>query len=471
MKPLQLSPEDFRRLAERAVEETTRYLTGLEQRPTFPKTSGAETSTLFGGACPEKGLGPAALEEVGKIFDHARPCNGRFFGYVFGSGESVAAVGDLIASIVNQNVTAWRSGPAAVTVEHTVVGWLADAIGCKGFGGSLCGGGSSANLMALAMAREAKAPANQRGAQAGVVYASEQVHMSIPKALALLGLGHDALRFIPTDRGYRVRVDELRSALRADREAGKRIIAIVGSAGTVNTGAIDPLEELAALAGEYGGWFHVDGAYGALAAIAAPEKFRGLALADSISLDPHKWLYQPVDCGCLLYHDPAAARAAFSHSGDYARVLSQDPVEGFAFFEESMELSRRFRALKLWLSLRYHGLGAFRDAIARDLAHAQRLVRNIQARPELELLGGGELSAVCFRCKTSDADKANAAILKRVLARGKVYISNATLREGFALRACFVNHRTTEADVDTIVEEVLAAAAEVGAAGIAHVSR
>jgi aromatic-L-amino-acid/L-tryptophan decarboxylase len=212
----------------------------------------------------------------------------------------------------------------------------------------------------------------------------------------------------------------------------------------------------------------VDGAYGALAAIAAPEKFRGLSLADSISLDPHKWLYQPLDCGCVLYRDPRHARAAFAHSGDYARSLSQDPVEGFAFFEESLELSRRFRALKIWLSLRYHGLTAFRDAIRGDLDHAQQLAQLVRANESLELLAPVELSAVCLRhvgrgspARGEDLNALNARILKRVIQRGRVYISNASIRGRFALRACFVNHRTKSEDVQAVVEEVIAAAAEV----------
>src|SRR5205085_1445885 len=162
---------------------------------------------------------------------------------------------------------------------------------------------------------------------------------------------------------------------------------------------------------------------------AAPEKFRGLARADSISLDPHKWLYQPLDCGCVLYRDAAAARKAFSWSGDYAKALEQDPDEGFAFFEESIELSRRFRALKLWLSIRYHGLGAFRAAIQRDLDHAQLLAEKIRANPAMEVLAPVELSAVCFRVREKD----NAKILPRVTQRGRIYISNATIRGEFAL--------------------------------------
>ena len=199
--------------------------------------------------------------------------------------------------------------------------------------------------------------------------------------------------------------------------------------------------------------------YGVPAALAVPERLEGLALADSLSLDAHKWLYQPIDCGCLLYRDAQAARKAFSNSDDYVRIFNEDPAEVFAFFEESFELSRRFRALKLWMSLQYHGRRAFREAILRDLAHAQLLAETIRAEPELELLAPVTLSAVCFRHRSKD----NQATLKRVIARGRVYLSNATIRGQFALRACFVNHRTTEDDVREIVSEVLAAAGEVNA--------
>ena len=179
--------------------------------------------------------------------------------------------------------------------------------------------------------------------------------------------------------------------------AGKHPIAIVGSAGTVATGSIDPLADLAEIAKETGAWFHIDGAYGALAAIARPELFAGLNLADSISLDPHKWLYQPLDCGCLLFRDEAQARRTFSFTGDYAKSLQEDPLEDFAFFDESLELSRRFRALKLWLSLRYHGLSSFRQQIENDLQCAQRLASLVEAEEEMELLAPVPLSAVCFR--------------------------------------------------------------------------
>jgi glutamate/tyrosine decarboxylase-like PLP-dependent enzyme len=459
MRSLQLSPAEFRRLADAMAALAEQWLAELDERHIKPHAGGVEIGRAFNAPWAERGEGDRALDSLRDVAAHSRAQNGRFFGYILGSAEPAAATADLLASVINQASTAWRSSPTAITIERIVVGWLAKAIGCGGFAGSLCGGGSLANLMGLAMAREAKLPANDTGAQPGVVYASEEIHMSIPKAMALLGLGRQNLRLVPVDSNFRIDVRELARAIEEDRRAGGRAVAIVASAGTVNTGAIDPLEALADIAREHNLWLHVDGAYGALAAIAAPQQFAGLARADSISLDPHKWLYQPLDCGCLLYRDAATARRAFSYSGDYARALEQDPEESFAFFEESIELSRRFRALKLWFSLRYHGLAAFRASISEDLALAQRLARHITAERQLELLAPVDLSAVCFRVRADDAasDALNAGIMQAVNGRGRVYISNATIRGVFALRACITNHRTTEADVDAVVEEVLAA--------------
>ena len=472
MRPLEFSADDFRRLAEQVSDLSAEYLSALGQRGIFPSTSGAETERLFALDLPEKGMGDQSVAALRTMMDHSRAQNGRFFGYVQGPGEPVAALGDLFASVINQNMTAWRSSPAGVTLERTVVGWLAEAIGCKGFTGTLTGGGSPANLMGLAMAREARTPANECGlwgANAGVIYASEQIHMAVPKAVAMLGIGRDHLRYIACDDAYRMIPSELERAIREDEARGRTPIAVVASAGTVNTGAVDPLRAIAEIARAHGIWMHVDGAYGALAAVAAPEKFDGLALVDSLSLDPHKWLYQPIDCGCLLYRDLDMARQTFKYTGTYAKQLSSDPIEGFAFFEESMELTRRCRALKLWLSLRYHGLESFRKAIRADLEHAQQLARAIDAAPALERLAPVELSAVCFRyllrgdASEEERNAFNLALLKSIIRRGRVYLSNAELKGKFCLRACIVNHLTTDADIDTVVPEVLAAAKELHA--------
>ena len=471
MNPLNFSPEQFRSLAEKVMATCVEYLAKLDQRPVFPSTSGSVTERLIGQeALPERGQGEHAFDALGDVLTHCRAQNGRFFGYVQGSADPVAALGDLIASVLNQNMTAWRSSPAGVTVERTVVDWLAEAIGCSGFSGTLTGGGSAANLMGMAMAREAGMPANDAGIRnpgEGIVYASEQVHMSVPKAVAMLGIGRDNIRYIHCDSSYRMIAAELDRAILHDRQKGRYAIAVVASAGTVNTGSIDPLRDIAAIAHAHNAWLHVDGAYGALAAIAVPEKLDGLVHADSLSLDPHKWLYQPMDCGCLLYRDAAVARKTFTYTGTYAKQLSSDPIESFAFFEESMELSRRFRALKLWLSLRYHGLAAFREAIRNNLEQAQRLVSVIRSTPDLELLAPVELSAVCFRhrlrpdASEETRNRFNLAVLKRVIKRGRIYLSNAELEGKFCLRACIVNHLTKDGDVDGIIPEVLDATSEV----------
>ena len=458
---LGLPATEFAELAGRVIDDATRYLAGLDGMPIRPASSGAQTVQIFGGPPPARGLGAAAFDDLAAVIEHIRVGNGRFFGYVMGSGEPVAALGDLFTSVINQNGTAWRSGPATAVIERTVVSWLAEAVGCAGFGGVLTSGGSLANLMGLAMARESKAPANDVGVGGGVVYASSQIHMSIPKALGLLGLGRQNLRLLPCDEAMRLRSDALREAVAADRAAGLTPIAVVVSAGTIVTGAIDPIAEVVEIGRHESLWIHVDGAYGLPAAMVEPEKFRGLADADSISMDAHKWLYQPLDCSVLLYKERAAALRTFAFTDDYAASLSSDPVEGDVFFEETIELSRRTRALKLWLSLRYHGLDAFRAAIATNLRQARLLAGLVDRQPALERLADVQLSAVCFRWMGGDPatrDQDNAAILERVNRRGRVYLSNATLQGQFALRACITNHRTKDADMIAVIEEVFLAA-------------
>ena len=461
MPPLQLSADEFRRLAEAVTGVATDFVASLDTRRTVSATVGRDTAAAFDRPAPEHGVGDEVINDLNEMAEHVRAPTGRRFPYVIGSGEPLGALGDFYASVLNQNVTAWRSAPAAVTVERTVVRWLAEAIGCEGFHGLFTSGGSLANLMALAMARESRAPANEDGAPPCVVYASEEIHMSIPKAVAMLGIGRANLRLIPVREDLRIDVDALEAELASDREAGRRSIGVVASAGTVMSGAIDPLVKLADIARANDLWLHVDGAYGALAALAEPAKFDGLSLADSISLDAHKWLYQPLDCSILLYRDAELARRTFSFSAEYVKTPSDNPIEGFAFFDQTLELSRRFRALKVWLSLRYHGIAAFREAIGENLRQARLLAELVAAQPSLELLAPVELSAVCFRWVNADTaalNNRNDEILRRVNKRGRVWLSNASINGTSGLRACITNHRTTDDDVRAIVEEVLAAA-------------
>ena len=465
MRSLNLPDSAFRALAQRLADFSADYLERMPQLPTYPTgISGRETEALFSGDIPWEGRGAAAFDSLDEVFRLSRPASPRFFGYVFGSGDPIGVLGEFATAVLHQNAAAWRSAPAGVTIERIVVRWLASALGCDGFTGSLTLGGSSANLMGLCMAREAKVPANQGGARGGVIYCSTEAHMSIAKAAALLGLGYDAVRLIPVDKEFRMGMRDLRQAIRADLEAGRIPIAVVGSAGTTATGSIDPLDEIVAVCREFGLWMHVDGAYGALASLAIPEAFRGLEGADSVSLDPHKWLYQPTGCGCLLYREPEMARARFL-TRETTRVSCPMIRSKDSPFSRNRWNSRGRAALKLWLSLRYYGLHAFQQSIKEDLELAQMLVAAIDAEPALERLAPVPLSAVCFRYvgSSGDLDALNREILVRVIRRGRVYISNTIIDSKFALRACIVNHRTTGDDVKLIVSEVLAAAREAGA--------
>ena len=461
MRSLDVDPATVNQLANDVVRAALDWTHALDERSIRPAATGSELLDLFEDVLPEDGLGSPDAVALTDLLENSRAQNGRFFGYVMGSAEPVGILGDFLSAALNQNVTSWRSGPAATTIERALVERFAHELGCEGFSGSFCGGGSFANLMGLAMARESRVPANEIGARAATVYASSEVHMSIPKAVALLGLGRDNLRLVAVDERFRLRPDALRAAIIEDKNSDRTPMAVVASAGTVNTGAVDPVDEIAAIAREHDLYLHIDGAYGGLAALAAPHLIGPLGLADSVSFDLHKWMYQPIDCGLLLFRDRDLARRTFAHTDDYVASFAEDPLESFMFFEESIELSRRFRALKVWLSVRFHGLGAYRDSIREDLELAQRLARLIEEDDALELLAPVKLSAVCFRAigsSSGDLDGFNRSILAAVNERGRTYISNATINDRFALRACITNHRTTEEDLDTLIDEVKALA-------------
>ena len=412
----------------------------------------------------------------------------RFFGYVASPSTAPGAFADLIASTLNSNVTSWRSGPAATEVERTVVGWLATLIGYRaGAAGILTSGGSMANLTALMIAHRAKA--NRDIAATGLwnsgvpmtLYASEQIHMSIPKAADILGLGRQQVRLVECDDGFRIKVQSLRERIAKDLQSGLKPFCVVASAGTVNTGAVDPLDEVAQVAKEFDLWFHVDGAYGALAAADETKRqlFRGLERADSVSLDPHKWLYVPLDCGCLLFGDEAQARAAFSFDeADYIKVHEQNSEESFAFWNYGPELSRRFRALKIWLTLRYYGTRRISRAISEDNALAAYMGQAIDQAADFDLLARPELSICCFRylppqlkselrssgkdlAINAELDQVNNKIMLAVQRGGRAYVSSATLRGRFALRACITNFRTTRADIDQTLVIIREAAREL----------
>ncbi|HSS19685.1 MAG TPA: pyridoxal-dependent decarboxylase [Pyrinomonadaceae bacterium] len=486
---LDISQAELQELAARLTELVTEYFTSVTAKPVFPQTSGGMTTTSVGASLPLNGEPlDALISDCRTIIENSRH-NGhpRFFGYVASPATAPGAFADLIASTLNANVTSWRSGPAATEIEHTVINWLASLIG---YGSSelpahglLTSGGSMANLTALLIAHRDKSSANT--AASGLwnsapmtIYASDQIHMSIPKAADILGLGRAQVRLIPTDDGLRMNVDLLRQTIAADTRNGLKPFCVVGSAGTVNTGAVDPLAAIAAVAKEFNLWFHIDGAYGALAALDKTKRplFHGLELADSISLDPHKWLYVPLDSGCLLFRDAAKARAAFgSDRADYIKIHEQNVDEAFAFWDYGPELSRRFRALKIWLTLRYYGAARIAEAISEDNAVAAYLAERVSAAKDFALLAKPTLSICCFRyvptalqANISEAadvqlEQLNTNIMNLVQRGGRAYLSSATVNGKFALRACITNFRTSRADIDQTLEIVREAAKELAA--------
>ncbi len=397
----------------------------------------------------------------------------RFFGYVSSPGLPVAAMGSMIAAAFNINVTCWRSGPAAAEMELLCVRWLKEMLGYPADGaGLLVSGGSMANFAGIAAARSAKAPGNVvRDGMGGMrmrLYASEEAHFSIRKAAAMLGIGAANVRTVKTGPDLRMDVADLDRLVREDRAAGHLPFCVVASAGTAGTGAMDPIGAIADVARAHDLWLHVDGAYGGFSALAPSARgfFERIGDADSVALDPHKWLYLPVGCGCVLYRDAAAARAAFSENAEYTRVVGLEDAEAFAFWDYGPELSRPFRALDLWLLLKSAGTRAIGEAIEENIACAKYFAELVAATDDFEMLAPVDLSIFCFRYRprgfTGDLDALNERIMLEVQRGGSSYLSNARVHGAFALRGCVLNYRTTRRDMEILLEDVRRAA------GFAH---
>ncbi len=474
---LDISPEALDEISSQAASLVAEYFAHISERPVIAPNEAGKTKAAVRVELPRDGRPLAELlAECRTVMDLSRH-NGhpRFFGYVASPATPVGAYADLIASALNANITCWRSGPAGTEIEQLVVRWLGSLIryddDAKGL---LTSGGSMANMIALLIAsrRKTGVAVSRTGLwNAGApltIYASEEVHMSIPKAADVLGFGRDQVRVVGCDERRRLRVDQLGLRIKTDLEDGFRPFCVVGSAGTVNTGVVDPLNEIAEVAREFDLWFHVDGAYGAPGVLDLRKAglFAGLERADSVSLDPHKWLYVPVDAGCLLFRDAQAAAAAFStEDADYIKVHGHSDDAAFAYWDYGVELSRRFRALKVWLTLGYYGVNRIAAAIADDCALASYMGELVSSAEDFELLAPVELSICCFRYvprgfagDDDELNKLNEEIMGVVQKGGRAYLSNATVNGKFALRACITNFRTTKADIDETLAVVREAA-------------
>ncbi len=467
MSEFDLDPEDVRRLGHRVADLVAEQRASLLDRPVFGKLGA--NAALLDEPLPEEGQPlEAVLEAVReRILPHAfGNSHPRFFAFINATADPVGSAADYLASAMNSNC--WGGDHAAIHVEAVVVRWIAAILGFPPTAeGILTSGGSMANFTALATARRAVAPAVREDGFAGtpplVVYVSDEVHNCVDKAVDLLGIGWKQMRKIPTDERFRVRLDLLEQAIVADRRAGLVPAIVVGNAGTVNTGAVDPLAEIADLCAREGLWFHADGAYGAMARISprlAP-LFEGLERADSIAADPHKWLYVPYEAGAALVREPERMADAFRRPAPYLVHDPDSPVAGpVSFNERGPELSRSFKALKVWMGLKRHGRRAYAAAVEHDVAMARFLADEAKSRPDFELMAEPVLSIVGFRYRPKDgpADepglaRLNRGIVNRLVGSGAFFLAPTLLKGRTAMRAAIVNFRTTEVDLTALLDE------------------
>jgi aromatic-L-amino-acid decarboxylase len=458
------SADEIRDWGNSVIQLMSDYLGNLRDRGVYRHMLSRRIRDRLDATLPTKGTDFEGLLKVFRedIIPFSRQnAHPRMFGYVQSPGTPIAAFADLLASTLNANLTVWRSAPAPVEVERLTIDWIRQILGFNAeAGGLFVSGGSMANLAALAAARQTKDCSSGRLR----IYASSETHFSIVKAAALLGIGRENVCHIAVDERFRIRTDDLVAKINADLEAGYVPLCVVANAGTVNTGAVDPLAGIREIANRFQLWMHVDGSYGALAILAksARELFAGIERADSVALDPHKWLYLPVDVGCVIYRDPEIVRAAFAHEAEYTRIIGQEADEAFAFWDYGPELSRRFRALKVWMLLKGVGLDSLGEAIENNLACARHLESMVRASDDFEMIAPIELSIFCFRHMPAPLrnessqviDAFNERLLVALQRDGSSYLSNATLGGRFALRGCVLNYRTTLRDMEILLDDL-----------------
>ncbi|HEV7213925.1 MAG TPA: pyridoxal-dependent decarboxylase [Chloroflexota bacterium] len=473
---LALDAERFRRLGYQAVDMATDYLAGIGSGPVFQPMVAEERRTLLEQPLSEAGTAPEALLQtiLASILPHPMG-NGhpRFFGWVNAPPAPAAIVAELLAATMNPSCAG--GDHAAIYLERCTVRWLMELVGfpTEGSMGLLVSGGSMASLTCLAAARQravARAGGNVRaeglqGRQpALVLYMSAEGHSCLRKAAELLGLGAQAVRTIAVDTGFRMDVAALRAAVAADRAAGLQPFCVAASAGTVGSGAIDPLNELADLCAEEQLWLHVDGAYGAVGVLdpAVAPLYVGLDRVDSLAIDPHKWLSAPVECGCALVRDGALLRDTFSLVPPYLRTEEGKGFGGLPWYAEyGFQQSRGFRALKLWMTLQQLGRAGITRLVAGHNALARQLAALVDSAPDLQRAAPVTLSIVCFRYVPETwspdddrLDALNTAIMHEVQEGGEAFLSNAVLDGRFVLRACILHYATTEVDVAALVAVV-----------------
>ena len=473
--PLEMSPEDFRAAGHALVDRIAEWMSGLREAALTRDAEPADLRALLPpDVLPEQGRPADELlaEAAPLVFENtlfnAHP---KFMGYITAPSAPIGILGELLAAAANPNCGGWELSKIATEIEKQAVRWIAQLLRYPTEGGGLfVSGGNAANFHAFLAARAAKCPAEMReeGLAAGgrmLVYATDETHTWIQKALDLFGHGAAALRSIPIDAQLRADPAGLCERIRADRAAGHLPFLLIATTGTVATGAVDPVRELAAIARDEDLWLHADGAYGAPAACLpdAPDDLHALAEADSVAVDPHKWLYSPLEAGVVLVKDPEALERAFAWMPSYYHFEKDEVDPRTNFYARGLQNSRGFRALKTWLAIRQAGRAGIEKTISDDCALARRLFEAFEAHPEFEAKTCAlsiatarwvppELSGARSEADEERLDELNDALLSSLKRSGEAFLSNAVIGGRTWLRACIVNFRTTAADVDALPE-------------------
>ena len=467
------SNDEIKRVGYRVVDLISDYLSTLPGRPVFRPCPPDLVGSLMEGPLPQEGEGVDALldEFASKIaafpFGNGHP---RFFGWVNSPPAIIGVFAEALAAAMNPSCAGGNH--AAIYVERQVLEWFKKLLGFpeKESMGLLVSGGSMASFTGLAVARHVKLPGVRKEGmqnlqQRAVAYVSVEGHTCLRKALELLGFGSDNIRAIPVNDSLKMQVPQLEEAIRRDREGGNIPVVVAASAGTASTGTIDPLHDIRDVCHRHGVWFHVDAAYGGPAILTTRYRNELAALkdADSLALDPHKWMYVPVEAGLSLVRDGAAMRDAFSLVPPYIRTEGNSAgVLGLPWFSEyGFQQTRGFRALKVWMALKFHGVDGYTASVERDLVLAGRLADRVRQSGDLQLVIEPSLSIVCFRFAPMslrrDGEKLNQLnkrLLEAVQLGGNVFLSSTTINGDFCLRACVINHRATEQDIDFLVAHV-----------------
>lgn len=482
--PLEISKEEFRKIGYQLIDSISDFIESIDKKQVTTGESPEEIRQIIGtSTLPEAGA--SAVDIVTKASDlllnHSLLSgHPKFMGYITSSPAPIGALADLLAAAVNPNVGANILSPAATEIERQTLKWLAEFIGVSpDYGGILVSGGNMANFTGFLAGRTAKAPAGIREegisvtSRRMVVYCSKATHTWIEKASVLFGLGSKAIRWIETDSGNMIDIEVLEQTIQDDLKNGYMPLMVVGNAGDVSTGAVDNLEAIASICKKFNLWFHADGAYGILAAVmpGLKSRFKGIEEADSIALDPHKWLYSPLEAGCTLVKDPDSLINAFSFHPPYYNFNSDDGSQVQNFYEYGLQNSRGFRALKVWLSLQQAGRLGFEKMIGHDIRLSKLLFEQAKNHPELEAVTQN-LSIATFRYVPKDyhgkpedheawLNTLNEELLNELQHGGETFLSTALVNGRYCLRSCIVNFRTSEKDIREIIDIVTKAGEKI----------